>query len=96
VSPTSRLRQYKHRNRAYKGNHATQGNQGHRANDGKHVAILTMTKTIKVAMVTKVTLASLVFNHTSLYYSLATGAIVHPTSQVSSSAILLLLPMLRI
>jgi hypothetical protein len=45
-----------------------------------------MTNANKVIAVTKV------FNHTSLFYPLATGATVHPTTQVSSSTILLLLP----
>jgi hypothetical protein len=50
--------------------------------------MVTMTKATKVANATKVTVVTKIYNLTSLYDPIASGAIVDPTSQVSSSAIL--------
>jgi hypothetical protein len=51
--------------------------------------MVTMSKTTKVANLIKVTMVTKIYNRTSLYDPLASGASVGPTSQVSSSAILL-------
>jgi hypothetical protein len=50
-----------------------------------------MTNATKVAKVAKVTMVTKINNHTSLSDTLPSGASVDPTSQVSSSVILLLL-----
>jgi hypothetical protein len=57
-------------------------------NEGKHGTMLTMSSATLAAQVTMVTKIN---NHTSLYDRTARDTSVDPTSQVSSSAILLLL-----
>jgi hypothetical protein len=51
--------------------------------------MLTITKATQVAKVIKLTTATKINNYTSLHHPTVCGAIVDPTAQVSSSAMLL-------